>query len=75
MKKFQRKAAGAKLSDRKSEELNKSPDMAPQTEDAEQQEENCKHSTSQGWTEKAVKIRAGGLPVSNVNRGRDIHSS
>lgn len=75
MKKFQRKAAGAKLSDQNSEELNKSPDMAPQTEDSEQQEENCRHSTSQGWTEKAVKIRAGGFPVSNVNRERDIHSS
>lgn len=68
MENFQRKPAGAKLSDRKSEELNKSPAMASsQAKDSERQEKTCKYSTSQGWPGKSVNIRAGGFPGSNAN--------
>jgi hypothetical protein len=45
-----------------------------EAKDSEQQEKTCKHSTSQKWAEKSVKIRAGGFLVSNANRGREVHT-
>lgn len=56
MGKFQRKPAGAQLSDRKSEEINKSPDIASQIrllrvagKKKNRKKKTCKLSTSQEW--------------------------
>lgn len=77
MGKFQRKPAGAQLSDRKSEEINKSPDIASQIRllrVAGRKKKNLQAVRGSGMSRGSIKIRAGGFKVGIPNRGRGAHT-